>query len=262
MAHLGGELKQAREAAGLSLREMATRTKISVTALEALERGDLSRLPGGIFGRSFVRAYAIEVGADPDAIVERFIEQLDEDEREAAERRAAMMPAITTDDRQFLARQQRALMALRIGLVVLLLAAIALVTWRVRVFMNTPDEPVAAENPVAAPIIVPPEPADPPPPAPEPLAAAATAAPMVIELDASADCWVSLTVDGAGSVARLFRAGDRQRVEVTREILLDVGNAGGLALIIDGKPARVLGRDGARVRTRITRQNVGEFLQP
>jgi|SRR5690606_20225763 len=260
MAHLGGELKQAREAAGLSLREMATRTKISATALEALERGDLSRLPGGIFGRSFVRAYAIEVGADPDAIVERFIEQLDEDEREAAERRAAMMPAITSDDRQFLARQQRALMVLRVGLVVLVVAVIALVTWRVRVFMSAGEEAPATEEVVIAPVIVPPEPADPPPPVPDP-ATPVIEAPMVIELDASADSWVSLTVDGAESVARLFRAGDRQRVEVTREILLDVGNAGGLALFIDGRRAKVLGRDGARVRTRITRQNVGEFLE-
>jgi cytoskeletal protein RodZ len=69
MESLGAELKQAREARGVAMREMATRTKISVTALEALERDDFSRLPGGIFGRSFVRAYAMEVGLDPDAIV-------------------------------------------------------------------------------------------------------------------------------------------------------------------------------------------------
>lgn len=83
MEHLGEELKSAREAAGLSMRELATRTKISVTALEALERNDFSRLPGGIFGRSFVRAYALEVGVDPDATVARFIDLLEQSEREA-----------------------------------------------------------------------------------------------------------------------------------------------------------------------------------
>ena len=72
MDGVGAELKQAREALGIPLREMATRTKIAVTTLEALERGDLRRIPGGIFGRSFVRNYAIEVSLEPDGIVERF----------------------------------------------------------------------------------------------------------------------------------------------------------------------------------------------
>lgn len=263
MDQLGRELKKARETAGLSLSEMATRTKIAVTALEALERDDFSRLPGGIFGRSFVRAYAIEVGQDPDTVVARFIEQLEESEREAAARRAAMMPAITSDDRQFLERQRRALILLRIGIVVLLVAVVALVTWRVRAFLNNRDAAAAAPTTVA-PEILPPQSAD---PIPTPLTiptdatTAAQAATMAVEIDASADSWVTMSVDNAPSVARLFRAGDHQRVEVAREILLDVGNAGGVRLVIDGKPARPLGGIGARARTRITRQNAAEFLE-
>ena len=37
-------------------------------ALEALERNDVSRLPGGIFSRAFVRSYAIEVGLEPEDV--------------------------------------------------------------------------------------------------------------------------------------------------------------------------------------------------
>ena len=66
MDDLGARLKRAREERGLPLSDIANRTKISVTALDALERNDLSRLPGGIFGRAFVRAYATELGLDPD----------------------------------------------------------------------------------------------------------------------------------------------------------------------------------------------------
>src|SRR4051794_39535358 len=58
----GGTLRAARERRGLSLRQIATATKISMLTLEALERNDLARLPGGIFSRAFVRAYALEVG--------------------------------------------------------------------------------------------------------------------------------------------------------------------------------------------------------
>lgn len=69
----GTFLRQARERTGISLGAIATTTKISVPALEALERNDASRLPGGIFSRAFVRAYAREVGIDPEDAVRRFV---------------------------------------------------------------------------------------------------------------------------------------------------------------------------------------------
>ena len=59
MTDFGGKLRQAREARGISFRQIAASTKISVAALEALERNDVSKLPGGIFSRSFVRSYAV-----------------------------------------------------------------------------------------------------------------------------------------------------------------------------------------------------------
>src|SRR4051812_17690929 len=71
----GGKLRDARERRGISLREIANTTKISMTALEALERNDLSRLPGGIFSRAFVRSYALEVGLDPEATIREFLSQ-------------------------------------------------------------------------------------------------------------------------------------------------------------------------------------------
>lgn len=51
----GGSLREARERAGVTLRAISTSTKISVVTLEALERNDLSRLPGGLFTRAFIR---------------------------------------------------------------------------------------------------------------------------------------------------------------------------------------------------------------
>jgi len=74
----GAFLKDARGRAGIDLRTIATRTQISMVALEALERNDVSRLPGGIFVRAFVRAYAREVGLDPEATVNRFVARFPE----------------------------------------------------------------------------------------------------------------------------------------------------------------------------------------
>jgi cytoskeleton protein RodZ len=69
----GTFLRQAREKRGVSLQQVAVATKISVHTLESLERNDPSKLPGGIFSRAFVRAYAREVGLDPEAAVSSFV---------------------------------------------------------------------------------------------------------------------------------------------------------------------------------------------
>ena len=131
MDDLGAQLKRARDERGMSLSEIANRTKISVTALEALERNDLSKLPGGIFGRAFVRAYAGELGLDPDKTVADFHVALEEEERRAAERGARRIE-ITADDREFLERQRRAVRIFRIALAVAVIGAVVLVGWLVR----------------------------------------------------------------------------------------------------------------------------------
>src|SRR2546422_6789668 len=88
----GTKMKRAREARGVSLRQIATATKISVAALEALERNHISRLPGGIFSRAFVRSYAIEVGLDPDETVREFLERFQEDTPAVAAHAAVAVP--------------------------------------------------------------------------------------------------------------------------------------------------------------------------
>lgn len=77
MSDFGQRLHAARERRGVSLRDISERTKFTVAAIEGLERNDISRLPGGIFARAFVRSYAAEVGLDPEATVREFIERFD-----------------------------------------------------------------------------------------------------------------------------------------------------------------------------------------
>ena len=75
VTEFGARLKHARVARGVSLAQIAAVTKISVRSLEAVERNDFSRLPGGIFTRAFVRAYAGEVGLDPEVALQQFLDQ-------------------------------------------------------------------------------------------------------------------------------------------------------------------------------------------
>ncbi|HEV3058055.1 MAG TPA: RodZ domain-containing protein [Vicinamibacterales bacterium] len=85
---IGSKLRAARERKGVSLRQIADRTKIAIAVLEALERNDISRLPGGIFSRAFVRSYAQEVGLDPETTIQDFIGQFPQDSVTAGHPRA------------------------------------------------------------------------------------------------------------------------------------------------------------------------------
>ncbi|HEX9424337.1 MAG TPA: helix-turn-helix domain-containing protein [Pyrinomonadaceae bacterium] len=71
-ATIGEQLRIAREGRGIPLREISDQTRISMHYLEAIETNDYKRLPGGIFNRSFVKAYARYVGYDEKEAVEGY----------------------------------------------------------------------------------------------------------------------------------------------------------------------------------------------
>lgn len=251
MSDFGAQLKQARESRGISLRQISTSTKISTVALEALERGDLSKLPGGIFSRAFVRAYALEVGLNPDEVVAQFLVELGVHANRADD--DDVPPEVTADDRAFLELQRRAAMALRIGIVVIIVLIVAgVVAWNMT---RQPAQPVA-EAP--APVVVPP-PATPPPTqvasvTPEPQG-------LWIDLTASSECWVKVTIDGVQTSERVFTKGDRQRFDAKKDITLQVGSAGAITWSVNGRPARALGRVGDVRTVTVSVANAPEFYQ-
>jgi cytoskeleton protein RodZ len=71
-ATIGEQLRLTREERGIPLREISDETRISIHYLEAIESNDYKRLPGGIFNRSFVRAYARCIGYDEKEAVEGY----------------------------------------------------------------------------------------------------------------------------------------------------------------------------------------------
>ena len=81
----GTMLRAARERAGMSLGDVATRLRMGVRQVDALERGDYGALPTGTFLRGFVRNYAKAVNADG----EQAIRLLEHSNAEAARLKAA-----------------------------------------------------------------------------------------------------------------------------------------------------------------------------
>jgi len=276
MEALGVQFRQARDAQGVSLQQIAAKTKISVTVLEAVERGDFTRLPGGIFGRSIVRAYATEVGLAADSAVSSFVDELERSERERAAR-GAVRPEITPDDERFLERQRRAVFWLRVGLASAVVAGLAGAAWALRGGLRSvaPAAPasgigsVAAAQSVSPPVASPSLAGGPDAVAPasttrDPAAAqapvTATASALVVEFHLSDDCWISAAIDGAKPVSRTYAEGSRARFEGSREIVFELGNAGVVTMSIGGKPARPLGKRGSTLKLRITPDNAASWL--
>jgi cytoskeletal protein RodZ len=58
-----------RKNRGISLAQIAESTKISIRSLEAIERGDFRKLPGGIYDTSYIRQYAKAIDYDESLIL-------------------------------------------------------------------------------------------------------------------------------------------------------------------------------------------------
>lgn len=68
-ARFGAELRRERERAGVSLDAIARRTNVSASHFVALERGDCSHWPPGVYSRAFLRGYATAVGLHPEQVL-------------------------------------------------------------------------------------------------------------------------------------------------------------------------------------------------
>ncbi len=257
---VGRGLKARREMQGISLRDIAAVTKIAPGALEAIERDDIRRLPGGIFTRAFLRAYAVQLALDPEQTMREFLAQFPEVQQEEAA--AAAAEATDTGDVQI----GPALRVLgRAGLVGLPLAAIIL--WVVLVPRHVEPQPLvggplaAARVDVLAPTAVSrivnaiPDTGD-----AEALPAVHESGTLRVALSVTEDCWVQLSADGRPAVERLLRAGERVEVSATRGTVIKVGDAGAVSLQLNGEAGRSLGARGQVVTTRIDQSNYRDFL--
>ncbi len=72
MASFGENLQREREMRGVTLQEISASTKIGVRFLQALETEDFGKVPGGIFTRSFIRAYARYLGLDEESVLAEY----------------------------------------------------------------------------------------------------------------------------------------------------------------------------------------------
>ena len=78
MGSFGEKLRKQREQRGIALDAISNTTKISTRMLRALEDEHFDQLPGGVFNKGFVRAYARQVGLDEEEAVTDYLAALRE----------------------------------------------------------------------------------------------------------------------------------------------------------------------------------------
>jgi cytoskeletal protein RodZ len=241
----GETLRRERELRGIDLRDVAEATKISVRFLQALESDRADVLPGGLFPRAFVRQYAAYLGLDPERTVAEYLF--------ASSGQSAVSP--TPDPSPAPAPRVRRgfLMAL-----VAVAAAVAFLAWPpVRTAERdaaVPSAPTPVPSPMPSLRVYPAPPSG-------ATGGGSESAGLVLDLQARQSCWVAVQADGVKVMDRVLAEGESQTLSARDEIVLSVGNAGGLAYKLNGKPGVMLGREGeVRRNIVITRQSVPSLL--
>jgi cytoskeleton protein RodZ len=235
---LGARLRAAREARNLSLREVSDSTRITRRHLEAIEADDYKQLPGGIFNRSFVKAFARAVGYDEDEAVslyQRVARESGESFDEVPTTRQASR--IYTDDIPSRSPILTALLSLAI-LAIISLAAYAGLHYYRRTEKgaptNTPTAQTNAANSRPAPVTN----------ANQATTAAATPAPAGLKVSVRAkgeDVWLRSSADGQPSSDGILKAEQTKEIEAAQTLKLEYARvkASALEVTINGRPAVV-----------------------
>lgn len=266
---VGARLRAAREKRGIPLREIADRTRISVMALEALERSDIKRLPGGIYTRAFLRAYAKELELDPEQTVTDFLAQFPH------ESVAVGGPGRPIEDNQAIESDRRIAETV-VRLVLLSIPIAGIVAYFGLRQPAAPSSQVGAPPAPAeqvAPEVKPTEPADATAGAVQPSTTPAPAgvstpsevsAPQSGELTMiiapQSDCWVSLTIDGKKTPSELLVSGQRRALRAFKELVITVGDGAACTYTLNGVAGRPFGASGEVVTRRIDLNNYRTFL--
>jgi cytoskeleton protein RodZ len=251
---IGARLRSARQGRGISLRQIADATKLSVSTLEALERGNVSRLPGGIYRRAIVRAFAREVGLAPEETLEAFLAQHPDDLPPPGSPKALEAIVDTSDSRT----PRRGLLQMAVKL----LGASVPVIAGVYYFSGHTPPPVARKptdnalpsRPIDVwrPEIVPAGGfSEAPPPAVHP---------VVVRLTISSACVLRVTADGRIIVARAMSPGEQLEVALSDELLLSGDDAGAVQFSINGQAGRLLGAARDPLDVRIGRDDYERWL--
>jgi cytoskeleton protein RodZ len=268
MISVGDILRGARESQGRTIAEIAEELCITQRYLKALERDDLSNLPGAFFYKSFVRQYAAILGV-PIAKLKPGLDAITATEAEPLLPGENLLGQPTSENGGRSARAVRVLDPLveasnryfsnrKIGVPVAALAAVLLVCSGFYSWWNQPPKQARASRP-------------------QPAAASRTALAqpimdvstspdevnhVVLNLSATEKTWLSITnSEGKQIFSGMLEPSQTKTVMAADAARMRVGNAGGIAVRLNGKEIGPLGGRG-EVRNILFTPDKFEIVEP
>jgi cytoskeletal protein RodZ len=232
MATLGEKLREAREAHGYTLREVADNTRISARHLEAIEADDYRPLPGGVFNKGFIKAFARYVGVDENEALSDYLRQVNQQGSTADDE-----APITRRHEVFVGDEPRRPFLT----IVLALIILGLLTWGVYAglqwYQNRGNQTAAAVSPTPTPggnsnVAA--------TPTPTPAVSAVDGLKVQIKADKQ-DVPITPIIDGKPQAPVSLKPGESRTFDAAQSFKLQYSKyrVGELQMTINGQPAKV-----------------------
>ncbi len=270
MESFGARLKREREQRKITLEDVSVSTKIGTRFLIALEEEQFDQLPGGIFNKGFVRAYARHLGIDEEQAVAEYLTASGANQPDPKAEEVPLLEVRAEEPRHVAARVPWGILA-----TALVAIAVGFTLWgfrtrekpaqpAARIEPTTPANPAPAapveelKNTSATPGVEPvsssasnvnssapsasttAKPAEEPAPNGVQLASATSAVAakragsFVVSIKAREDAWISITADGKQIMQDILVAPVEKAVAARSQIVIKTGNAGGLDFSFNG----------------------------
>jgi len=264
MGAFGDRLRREREMRGITLDEITESTKIARRHLEALETERFDQLPGGVFNKGFVRAYARFLGIDEDRAVADYSAATNE-QPEPEDK----FPLEIHDEPDRELNPRRSYLPLVFAVAALVGVLVGYAFWikskphaaaeqpqaaRPAPATSVPEKPAA---PVASTSAVAPAPkqsvpveqhvaavnSQPPQPSPSDPVTTKPEKSFFILVKAKEDSWVSIVADGKSVMQRVLAADKHKKIKAGRLLVLRTGNAGGIEVSFNGRSLGAIGNE-------------------
>ena len=271
MIDLGRELREAREAKGVSLAEAETAIRIRERYLKALELNDWAALPTQVQARGFLRNYAVYLGIDEDQALSWF-SQITRSAEVSLPPAAAVGSAVPTTNEDGAVFRPRDIdiegsstvptwISSDIVIGVVLALVVALIGFGLIRFAfgdSNDDSGVLSTTPGLTPVTTQgatlatttaetrTSPGEPTPAAIVPTFDA-SAGNVQLSLVATEHVWVRVTVDGAQVLEGVLTPAAPQEWVGNQQVVLETANGAGLSATVNGQPQGTLGERGQAV---------------
>ncbi len=253
MESLGKKLQQEREARGLSLKDISLQTKIGLRHLEAIENDRIDLLPGGFFTRQILKTYLKSIGLEPAEWLPRLMP-------ETVNRPKTLEASVAfsgSKEKKEISLDKVIWVTLS---VIVLFLFVFLIYMSIKTTSKHSDAQKAATSGSEDSVILAISPSE----QSEPQTAISEPKPengLEIELIFNEDCWVQVFADGNLVLDGLKLEGFKTSVRAESELVINLGNAGGVSFSLNGLTGKPFGKRGAVVKNiKITRENLKQFV--